>query len=791
MAEAARSARGAFGDIRSGAGEMAVGVSKGSIDVRHSLGLVDNVIRGAHAQAMADLVRMYAQSALVMNTLPIAAAVAGLALIGGIAYEAANHIKKMKEEAEKLSNSLTSQNTVGNNVFRHIGDQILKAEERTDELTNNHLGALKIELELIDHQSMDELVKSFDMVEKAADSVFKLTAAHWYTFGSGSEGASHALDQFKLKYDNLLSQGKDKEASDLLHGTLSSAQQILQAQQTMNTNRTGTGLFGPDLKDPEAYYDAMFQLRQRGVGYTKTETEAQQALVTALQQQAGIESRVNELKNLDSSNARGGAAKEAAQRRAAAAKEAASAQLSMGESAVAGEKAAADAQLAIHNATLEQRLASDLDFANRDYQVKEAANQAEIAALNKTSNDYQAQLKTLKDKALEIEQQYDTQIADLKGKAAIAINARDIQALEQGIREQIDSTREGSAARLAAVNAGIREEQARQQQNSSFYRELMTQRVSVARQMAEAQAQAAQEAANESAGHDLRMGNQRVASQKQANDLYNSGHHMSRAKLVKQQQDIANEEYANKMAALEKQIDGLNKSGKDYENRLKALQDRETELTQSHENELTAIKDKSTEQRNQKLLSAEQRYENSIAQGLTSVLMRHQTFAQMMTSLGNEVVSGLLGMAMKNIEANLMTKESDAAAAARKMFLAGAEMPFPANIVAAPALAAGAFASVMAFESGTEGVPGVGRGDIVPALLTPGEGVVPGGVMDGLRNMARSGGFSTGGTQIHIHGVHYAPKVHAMDAEGVDRVLTKHQSLFQNHFDKAIRKINR
>lgn len=162
----------------------------------------------------------------------------------------------------------------------------------------------------------------------------------------------------------------------------------------------------------------------------------------------------------------------------------------------------------------------------------------------------------------------------------------------------------------------------------------------------------------------------------------------------------------------------------------------------------------------------------------------------MMTSLGNEVVSGLLGMAIKNIEANLMTKESDAAAAARKMFLAGAEMPFPANIVAAPALAAGAFASVMAFQSGTEGVPGVGRGDIVPTLLEPGEGVVPGGVMDGLRNVARNGGFNGSGPQIHIHGVHYAPKVHAMDAEGVDRVLTKHEGVFHQHFEKAIRKLN-
>ena len=41
-----------------------------------------------------------------------------------------------------------------------------------------------------------------------------------------------------------------------------------------------------------------------------------------------------------------------------------------------------------------------------------------------------------------------------------------------------------------------------------------------------------------------------------------------------------------------------------------------------------------------------------------------------------------------------------------------------------------AFAAVMAFEEGGV-VPGVGKGDTVPAMLTPGESMVPGGVMEG------------------------------------------------------------
>lgn len=86
-------------------------------------------------------------------------------------------------------------------------------------------------------------------------------------------------------------------------------------------------------------------------------------------------------------------------------------------------------------------------------------------------------------------------------------------------------------------------------------------------------------------------------------------------------------------------------------------------------------------------------------------------------------------------------------------------------------------------------MPGSGRGDIVPALLSPGEGVVPGGVMDGLRGVARNGGFD-GGSQIHIH-ARYAPTIHAIDQDGVDKMLTKHGDTFQKHFERALRRTNR
>ena len=94
-------------------------------------------------------------------------------------------------------------------------------------------------------------------------------------------------------------------------------------------------------------------------------------------------------------------------------------------------------------------------------------------------------------------------------------------------------------------------------------------------------------------------------------------------------------------------------------------------------------------------------------------------------------------------------KEKDAAKAARKAYNNGMEMG-PAGVVIAPIWAAAAFASVMAFQGGTDSVPGTGSGDIVPAMLEPGEGVVPKGVMDGLSNVARNGGLDGGGTHNHV-----------------------------------------
>ncbi len=134
------------------------------------------------------------------------------------------------------------------------------------------------------------------------------------------------------------------------------------------------------------------------------------------------------------------------------------------------------------------------------------------------------------------------------------------------------------------------------------------------------------------------------------------------------------------------------------------------------------------------------------------------------------------------------SKEKDAARAARRAFIWGTDAGGP---ILGAVLAAGAFTAVMAFEKGTDSVPGVGTGDTVHAMLTPGEGVVPGGTMDKLNALARSGGLDakSNGEQ-HYH-AHFAPHVHAIDATGVDKMLTKHADTFHKHFAGQLRRMNR
>jgi hypothetical protein len=785
LADAARAARGSFNDIKTGSGEMGREVGGNMMEARHGVMLLGEEF-GVHLPR--------ALTTFIASIGPIGAAFEAAFPFLAIAVGATlliEHLVKLHEAGEKVTEDQMKFGTALTTAYNTLDDKILQAGIRSDDLRNNHLGALTKQLELIDHQSMDELIKAFENVAKAADIVFKDLPSEWYTFGIGATGAKHALETFQAQYDSLLARGKDADAGDLLAGTLKSAKAVLALQKEAAANDAPMALNagpGSEAQGNLKRMEAVNELRKSGVGFTEKEVTAQQTLVDALTAQVGIEGKIAELKKLESGNATLSANKAVSSEHAAAARQAAEAQLRIGEEAVQADHATATARLEIQRASIQERLASDIAFADRERDVELAGNAAQMAALDRLSKDYPNALAALKGKALEIAQQHATKITELTAKADVALYSKSLVDLEQSEREKIDATQKGTAQRLAAIDAAIKEEQSRNMQDLASYRALLTERVQTLQQMAQEEAKIRSEMGLQEAQSFLKAGEMMLSAQKQQDALANSTHLVTEQERVAQETQIADEEYAIKIVTYAKELAALDKNDKDYLNKLRELQNQEKQLTQQHENDIAAIKEKAQEQQNQSQLAAITKMEQLFAGGFAQVIMGHESFAKMMNSIGNEVVSGMLKNAMMSIMTANMDKEAKAAKAARDAYANGEAIGGPAGLVLGPVFGAAAFAAVMAFEGGGI-VPGFGRGDIVPAMLSPGEAVLPKGMTDMLQNAAQRG---DGGGGHHYHVVnHIKMTAHALDSDGVDEVFTKHAGKIQRHFENTLRKMNR
>ena len=337
-----------------------------------------------------------------------------------------------------------------------------------------------------------------------------------------------------------------------------------------------------------------------------------------------------------------------------------------------------------------------------------------------------------------------------------------------------------TAARLAMAKADekLAEEQRRA---SDAFTEAM-------KKQEEEQAKLQEQAGKENGGHGSKMAELQLAADREAGQMRMAQKRMSAAELLDMELGFAAKEYDGKRDALNRELAALDTADKEYTNKKLALNNKLLELDKQFANQDQALEDQAQKKRLSSIQDGENRMKEAFAKGSTEVLMGKMGFAKMMQSLDSQIVSGMLENAIKSIMMNDMTKESDAAAAARKAFLAGMHFPFPANIVMGPTLGAMAFASVMAFETGGI-VPGVGVGDIVPAMLTPGEAVLPKALTESLTNRAKFGD-SGGGGDVHVH--HHATyHINAIDASGVKGMLDQHGDQFVRHAANHLRKMNR
>lgn len=700
MSDAAKAARGSFQDIKDGADDMGRSTSGSMMEARHGVMLLGEEF-GIHLPR--------ALTTFIASIGPVGAALSAafpfLAILVG-ATLLLEHLAKLKQAGETLTESQTNFGTVAANVLNSWNDKLLQAGIKTDELNGNHLGALNKTLELIDHQSMKELVQSFDTVAKAADVTFAQLKTSWYQWGAGSAGAKNSLEQFKVAYDALLAKQDAKGGTSLLDAKIEREQRILALQQEASRT-TATGPRGAGEADMMAFTEARIALQKLGVGYSENEIKAQLMQVSALKDLVDLEAKRAALVNADQGHER---------------------QTEQNRGNAEGDKAARE------------------QAASQRHEMEDAQKLWE--------------------------ENYRTAVS----------------ALQESEREKIDATEKGSAARLAVIDAALKEEQSKGLQDSGFYKSLLTDRVNTARQMSDEEKKIQAEAAKETEAHVSKMGELQLAADREAGKMRIAQHAMTAQEILQMEMGFDAKEHATQQAALNAEIAALDTHDRAYENKKKELHDKLLELDKQFQNKEQVLADQANMKSVSTLTSWLQKQQDIYTQEFSKVLMGKESFGKMMQNADSQIASQAITSALQSLVAletvQGRAKFADARKAAADAW-ASAGNPFLGAVEAA-----GTFAAVMALESGGI-VPGVGIGDIVPAMLTPGEAVLPKGLTEQLTNAAKFGsGDSGGGADVHVH---YSPTqhFHSIDGDSVRGMLDKHADTFTQHIHNTLRKMNK
>jgi hypothetical protein len=771
LGDAARAARGSFTEIKEGARAMGAETGYSMSEARHGVMLLGEEF-GIHIPR--------ALTSFLAGLGPIGAAMEAAFPFLAIAVGATlliEHLVKMREEGEKLTTSQVNFGTTCANVLNALDDKLLQAGIRADELNHNHFAALEKQLTLIDHQSMKELVKSFEEVAKAADLSFGPLITAWYQFGAGAGGAKHSLEQFKIEYDALLSKGNELAANDLLNEKIKREERILALQKQITASQAA-----PDVGkqgDYGKFEEAKIELKKMDADYDEKAVQAQTVLVTALQNQVTAHQRIQEIKKLEGNNAKQGEANRGSKEQSEGARQEAEHTLKMGELRIAAERQAAQLSNTLHHATIQERLQGELQLAESEHQIQERANQQKIAALDKNGKEYLSQLRALHNAAEELTAQHENKIAQLKGKAQEDQYHKEIQDLERSERGKIEETENGSAARLAAIDAAIKQANAKGLQETSFYSHMLESRAETSRQMGKEQKEIAQKLADEELQLELSKGTliEQVATGLARHKL--AIHKISANEEVKQAIAAQNALLNTEITALDKRIAALDKSDAKYITKLQEFENKKRELTLKSANEVNKIEQTADEKRVSTATAAYNRMGEAAARTAANSIMHAQSMGQAFEQLGAQMIQAALTNALQMETVQGRKKLNDAKTAAADAY-ADAGNPILGAVAATLA-----FTSVMAFHDGGI-VPGVGYGDIVPAMLEPGETVIPKAMTERLS----SGGGGGPVTHNHIH-VRPTYNLQAIDTTGVQQMLDKHTGTIQKHVENTLRKMNR
>jgi hypothetical protein len=642
--------------------------------------------------------------------LPLIGIVAAVALIDKLIERQ----KDLAEKAHKLAVSQVEFGTTAQEAFNKISAKMLEVGIKADELRGDHLAALKKQLVLIDHQSMQELAQEFDSLAAAADKTLSNISEHWYESKIGVVGVRDALDTFKAQYTQLLELHKDKEAGDLLAGTLASA---IKAKELMEASQGGHGSTQSDLDAQNALIGLLtteVSLRRQSAQLTAAEKKEatnsaiKQTITDTTQRQKELNALV--LKGMEDYVAFGRVQREAYKGSNS------NESLSQVEDFI---KAIAEAR---KKASQEELASATQGFANRAELAKASSDQEKGAIANAVEGGLITRKRAVQEEIALVQQEFGVRMTAL---------AQEVAAKRAAVQAEIDADNRAASQTLAA-NGGDKAD--------PRYIQYLS------------------DAAT------------KVAQLDTITNKYNAD---VKSLTTTQQTQIA---------GLNIQVQKLGADWKIYFAQMKSeTSDLATTINTTLQGSMTKFTD-------------------GFAQGIAKTIVEGKNLGKEMKGVARDILEGMIQTLVKwvaqwIVSHTIMAAVGNSSAlqqvATQKVLaaqLAGANAvasfsaaPWPID-TGAPAFGASMMAAAMSFEIGGK-IPGAGA---VPIIGHGGETVVTKALTDRVESAERGGS----GSGMHMHAT-FAPHIHAVDAEGVDRMLEKHGAVFHRHIASTLRKMNK
>jgi hypothetical protein len=434
--------------------------------------------------------------------------------------------------------------------------------------------------------------------------------------------------------------------------------------------------------------------------------------------------------------------------------------------------------------------------AQKDFAIQEAnaAKERKIGSLQDSAEDKPGQASALEDAKKLADAQYQISIDSAKqtfeqGKSTLA---QEISAEKDAVDKKLASDiayYEGkkklagtTAAQIKSLTteetlAVMKASQDKQKFDEDYYKaveaqdkELVNAEGSLWELQAKDQIAAEQEAADgvlkaAQAGAQQQLEMERKIVQDQS-----VLHRMSASQEASAEIAFVQAEINAEIKGYQNRIDALDKFDKDYLKKVQDFQNHIIELTQKGATQTWQIQHDADQKQLMDVQQAENKMYEAVANSVAKSIVEGKSLSASMRQVGAEMEEGMI----RNLIMMMLTHDKQKLISAEGAFEKSYDWASAWGGPVAGAIAgATSFAAVMAFEQGGT-IPGAGA---IPIIGHGGETVVTKALTDRVERSERNGG--TGG-DTHVHN-HFNINANAMDAEGMDKVLMKHQSTIQRN----------